>query len=39
VTREEHQRLTRVPPNIVGWDRYVQARVPYFDMLTYVFAD
>ena len=39
VTHEEHQLLTQVPQDIVGWDRYKQAGVQYHDMLTHVFAE
>lgn len=35
VTDVEHYRLSRVQKNIVGWDRYTEAKVSVHDMLTY----
>lgn len=33
VTTEEHKRLSQLPDEVVGWDRYTQANVVVHDML------
>ncbi|MEI6318119.1 MAG: hypothetical protein WCS09_06360 [Pseudomonadota bacterium] len=35
VTHDEHTQLSRVPREIVGWERYEQAGVVVHDMLTF----
>jgi hypothetical protein len=37
VTKQEHARLTEVPNNLEGWDRYSAAGVVVRDMATYRF--
>ena len=39
VTHEEHERLTEVPVDIVGWDRYEKAGVCAWDMASQKKAD
>ena len=39
VTHEEHQLLTKVPKEVLGWERYEKAGVKWYDMRTHVYAD
>jgi hypothetical protein len=37
VTKEEHNRLSEIPPHVKGWDRYREAAVIYRDMTSYAY--
>lgn len=34
VTKEEHNKVSRLGKGYIGWERYIKARVPVRDMLT-----